>query len=116
MMYGVGLADDMLLENWRVMFLICGGGTICAGIIWLTFMPSGPSTAWFLTEEERDIAVRRLAVDHISREQTNFKTSQMWEALKDYRSWFFFIFAFLDTMPSPVIKVRLYPLQYCCTY
>lgn len=104
-MYGVGLADDMLLANWRVMFFVCGGGTIAAGIIWLCLMPTGPDTAWFLNEDERKIAVNRLAADEVSKEQQTFEWGQVREALTDYRSWFFFVFAFLDCMPSPVIKV-----------
>lgn len=73
MMYGIGLADHLALDNWRVMFLICGGGTVVAGILFIFLMPSGPETAWFLKPQERITVVRRLERDRISKDGTEFK-------------------------------------------
>ncbi|CAI6086697.1 unnamed protein product [Clonostachys chloroleuca] len=90
-MYGIGLAGNTAISNWRVMFLVCGG----------------PGTAWFLNARERSIAAQRLAEERISKEQTKFKFSQIKEALLDRRVWLFVIGAFCNTLASPVIKVRV---------
>ncbi|KAK7221742.1 hypothetical protein V2G26_009745 [Clonostachys chloroleuca] len=87
-MYGIGLAGNTAISNWRVMFLVCGG----------------PGTAWFLNARERSIAAQRLAEERISKEQTKFKFSQIKEALLDRRVWLFVIGAFCNTLASPVIK------------
>lgn len=105
MMYGIGLADNVALANWRIMFLVCGGGTVLAGMIFIALMPIGPETAWFLTEPERRIAVQRLAADRLSKEQTTFSKSQMMEAFTDPRTYMFCMFAFLGTLAGPVLKV-----------
>ncbi|CAH0000584.1 unnamed protein product [Clonostachys byssicola] len=103
-MYGIGLAGNTAISNWRVMFLVCGGGTVLSGILFLVFMPLGPGTAWFLNARERSIATQRLAEERISKEQTTFKVSQLKEALLDHRVWLLVIGAFCNTLASPVIK------------
>ncbi|KAL1629754.1 hypothetical protein SLS56_005277 [Neofusicoccum ribis] len=61
-MYGIGIAH-MSMQNWRVMFLACGGLTVLAGILFMVYMPLDPTTAWFLNERERLVATERLALD-----------------------------------------------------
>lgn len=106
LMYGIGLAKNTALTNWRVMFLVCGGGTIAAGIAFILLMPHGPETAWFLTEAERVVAVQRLAVDRLNKEASTFKRSQMFEAFLDPKVYVFCLFAFFGTMAGPVLKVN----------
>jgi hypothetical protein len=106
-MYGIGLAHSPLLANWRVMFLVCGGGTLVAGVLFLAFMPAQPGSAWFLNERERIIAVQRMAEERISKEQHSFKISQVTESLMDHRLWLLVLGAFFNTFASPVIKVRI---------
>ncbi|CAH0014864.1 unnamed protein product [Clonostachys rhizophaga] len=103
-MYGIGLAGNTAISNWRVMFLVCGGWTVLSGILFLMFMALGPGTAWFLNARERSIATQRLAEERISKEQTTFKVSQIKEALLDHRLWLLVIGAFCNTLASPVIK------------
>ncbi|KAL3475692.1 MFS general substrate transporter [Aspergillus californicus] len=103
-MYGIGYAETVALANWRVMFLICAGATIACGIVFLLLMPRGPETAWFLSEEERNIACLRLRSDGFTGDEKVFKKSQVWEALKDPFCWAAVLFAFLGTFASPVLK------------
>jgi ACS family allantoate permease-like MFS transporter len=105
-MYGIGLATDVKLTNWRIMFLVCGGATILMGVAFIFLMPQGPETAWFLTDEEKKIASQRLLVDGITQEKKQFKKSQLMEALTDPLSWLAISFGFLGTFASPVLKVR----------
>ncbi|KAF2016795.1 hypothetical protein BU24DRAFT_433618 [Aaosphaeria arxii CBS 175.79] len=82
MTYGIGLAS-MHMENWRVTFLICGGGTMLCGAIFLWLMPAGPSSAWFFTEQLRAIVDARLTADHISKDCSEFSKYQLHEAFTD---------------------------------
>ncbi|KAK7417650.1 hypothetical protein QQX98_004471 [Neonectria punicea] len=104
-MYGVGLSDNTAIATWRVMFLVCGGGTLLSGALFTWLMPLGPGTAWFLGETERVIASQRLSVDRLSKEQATFSKSQVWEFVKDHRAWLLVLGAFCNTLASPVIKV-----------
>ncbi|KAF7557442.1 hypothetical protein G7Z17_g632 [Cylindrodendrum hubeiense] len=103
-MYGVGLSGSTAIATWRIMFLVCGGGTLLAGGLFTWLMPLGPDTAWFLNDTERVIATQRLSVDRLSKEQTTFSKSQVWEFLKDHRAWLLVLGAFCNTLASPVIK------------
>jgi hypothetical protein len=104
-MYVIGQSDDLALASWRVIFIVAGCGTIGAGVLFVAFMPRDPSVARFLNEEERRIAVQRLANDRATRDRSQFSTDQVKEALLDPQTWFYFAFGFLICMSSPILKV-----------
>ncbi|KAK4505389.1 hypothetical protein PRZ48_003352 [Zasmidium cellare] len=104
MMYGIGEnLSHLSLQPWRIMFLVAGGITIFAGIIFFLLMPAGPDTAWFLTPEERIIAARRLASQHDGGDKTSFSWPQFKEACLDLKTFHVFMFGILVTMCSPVL-------------
>ncbi|CAH0047051.1 unnamed protein product [Clonostachys solani] len=103
MMYGIGLAK-MSIQTWRVMFIVCGGLTILAGVLFILFMPRDPSSAWFLKEHERKIAVERLALDRATRDRSEFNVSQMKEAFLDPRTWLYCSMALFICIPTPIVK------------
>ena len=109
MMYGIGLAD-MKLHNWRVMFILCGGLTVVSGILFIVFMPTDPSKAWFLKEHERRVAVERLAQDRQTRDRSDFNMAQAKEAFLDPRTWLLCSMALFICIPTPIVKVRSSPL------
>lgn len=51
--------------TWRKIFLVEGIVTTGVGILSGLIIPTSPETARFLNEEERELALRRLAADHI---------------------------------------------------
>ncbi|GME41877.1 unnamed protein product [Neofusicoccum parvum] len=102
-MYGIGIAH-MSMQNWRVMFLACGGLTVLAGILFMVYMPLDPTTAWFLNERERLVATERLALDRGTRDGTDFNWNQAKEALLDPRTLTYVMMAFFITIPSPILK------------
>lgn len=104
-MYGVGGAE-MSIKTWRVMFLLCGGLTVLAGMAFLWLMPRDTTTAWFLNESERKIATERLARDRATRDQTNFDWDQAKEAVTDPRTLLYALMALLITMPTAIVKVK----------
>ncbi|KAK6071520.1 pantothenate transporter [Seiridium cupressi] len=102
--FGVGSASNLAIASWRVMFLVCGGGTIAAGIAFLVFMPQSPETVWFLTEREQSIAVQRMSLDCLSKEGRSFSWTQILEFVKDHRAWLLVLATFFNTLASPVLK------------
>ena len=51
------------LEQWMYVFLIFGAISITWGVVFLLFMPDIPSSARFLSEREKVVAVERLSED-----------------------------------------------------
>ena len=110
-MYGIG-HREMKVAQWKAMFLICGGLTVFAGILFFFLMPTGPDTAWFLKPHEKEIAAKRLQVESEGGDQTYFSMSQLKEAACDIRAYLSFFFGVLITLPSPVIAVSIvWPLE-----
>ncbi|KAI9151548.1 transporter [Paramyrothecium foliicola] len=103
MMYGIGMAE-MSFDSWRVMFILCGGLTVLAGVLFIIFMPREPSVAWFLKENERRVAVERLALDRGTRDRSNFDMKQFREAFTDPRTWLYGSMALFICLPTPIVK------------
>lgn len=61
LLYGCGSIKGAALEGWRVSFLVAAGLTVIGGIFFFVFVPVSPMTAWYLTPEERQVAVQRVA-------------------------------------------------------
>jgi MFS family permease len=57
--YGFGQITGGELRRWQYIYLLAGAFTIVFGC-WCFFVPSSPVSAWFLTAEERIVAVERL--------------------------------------------------------
>jgi Na+-driven multidrug efflux pump len=51
--YAVGKTDYPAIASWRLLFIIIGGLTTVWGIILFFIFPSDPSSARFLSPEER---------------------------------------------------------------
>lgn len=105
-MYGIGLSN-MAIDNWRVMFIICGGLTVVSGILFITFLPRDPSKAWFLKEHERKVAVERLAQDRATRDRSEFNWAQAKEAITDPRTWLYCSMALFICIPTPIVKASM---------
>ncbi|KAK7716234.1 hypothetical protein SLS64_003386 [Diaporthe eres] len=59
------------IKGWRWLFILEGAASFAAGILGLVLLPDFPTgktglAKWFLTEEERKVAVERMARDRVS--------------------------------------------------
>lgn len=106
LMYGIGNGVHTI-ATWRVLFLVCGGFTIAAGVLFVFAMPLDTNTAWFLNERERYVATQRLALDRATRDRAHFDWAQAKEALTDPRTALYAVMALFITLPTPIVKVRL---------
>ena len=68
-------------------------------VVWL-FFPDNPASAHFLTKEERAQSILRIASNHSGIEQKRFKKSQFIEALRDPKTWLFFLHAWSQEMAN----------------
>lgn len=51
------------LHGWQYLFLIEGAATIVCAIVAFIYLPRTPATAWFLNQEEKDLAFHRIQTD-----------------------------------------------------
>ena len=87
--------------------VITGGLTLLFGAaVWL-WMPENPLGARFLTLEEKAQAILRIESNHSGIEQKHFKKHQFVEAMKDPKTWLFFLHAWSQEMVRLVASRHL---------
>ncbi|KAL1876849.1 hypothetical protein VTK73DRAFT_9151 [Phialemonium thermophilum] len=98
--YGVLWIHSTNFAPWNWFMVITGASTVVFGaFVWMIF-PDSPLKAGFLTKEERAQAVLRIASNHSGIEQKRFKRYQFVEAVKDPKTWLFFLHAWSQEMAN----------------
>ncbi|RSL49570.1 hypothetical protein CEP51_015469 [Fusarium floridanum] len=90
--YGIGHAQSGI-ASWRLIFIIFGAITLAWSLVILFFLPDDPSTAKFLTQEERTFAVNRAQKAQATSKTGQYEWPQLWEALIDPKTWLLFLYA-----------------------
>ena len=88
--YGFAQITAGALKRWQYIYLLAGCLTFLFGI-WCFFIPNSPVSAWFLTTEERIVAVERLRKGQTGVRCQKIKMSQVKEAFLDIKLWLVFI-------------------------
>ncbi|KAJ1715495.1 MFS transporter [Aspergillus flavus] len=91
------------LPRWMYVFLIFGAVSLAIGIASLIFLPDLPSTAKFLTEREKAIAIDRVAINRQGVRNHHFKWYQVWQAARDPKTWLLFIMAVGAQVPNSAL-------------
>jgi MFS family permease len=91
------------LPKWMYVFLIFGACSLAAGVWSLWVLPDSPSTARFLNERERIVAVERVAVNRQGVKNHHFKVNQLWQTLYDPKTWILFVMAVGAQVPNSAI-------------
>lgn len=97
--FGIGQIRGAL-PSWKYEFIIIGSLCCVWGIVLAIFLPDSPVTARQLSEREKRIAVERLSENQTGVENKTFKQYQLVEALKDPKTYFFFLLAVLQNTPN----------------
>ncbi|KAL2815103.1 major facilitator superfamily domain-containing protein [Aspergillus granulosus] len=84
--YGFAQIEGGALKPWQYIYVFAGVLTFLFGI-WCFFLPNDPLNAWFLTPEERIVAVERLRASQLGVKSHELKKEQIREALLDVRIW-----------------------------
>lgn len=77
------IRDVSHVKGWMWLFLIEGGMTVVLGLIAFFWLPATPSTAWFLSEQERAIARSRHLRDGSGKVEEAFRLGDCFGTWKD---------------------------------
>lgn len=91
------------LPRWMYVFIIFGAVSVATGIWSLLVLPDLPSTARFLTERERAIAVERVAANRQGVKNRHFKWYQVKQAALDPKTWLLFVMAVGAQVPNSAL-------------
>ncbi|OCH87026.1 MFS general substrate transporter [Obba rivulosa] len=102
--YGIGTVPNPSLPRWEYIFLILGSLSVAFAIaLWFLF-PDSPVEARFLNEEERILAVKRVAEAKLGMKNTQFKGHQIKAALVDPKTWLLLIATIAAAIPNGVVS------------
>lgn len=93
-----GMENTLGLPAWRWLFIVEGGISLGLGFIAFILLPDLPtaltgSGKWLFTEEERQIAIDRMARDAVSNEEDDKSLRHgLWLAVTDVKLWVFVSF------------------------
>ncbi|KAF2025099.1 MFS transporter [Setomelanomma holmii] len=91
------------LPRWMYVFLIFGSASTVMGIATLLFLPDLPTTAKFLSERERVVAVERVSGNRQGVKNSHFKKYQAWQTVKDPKTWILFVMATGAQIPNSAL-------------
>ncbi|KAF5231851.1 hypothetical protein FAUST_9044 [Fusarium austroamericanum] len=92
--YGVGQAKGWAV--WRTIYVLCGGMTICWGIILFFFLPNNILTAKRYTIEERAMLIAQSARNKTGVFNRKIKWNQIREVFSDMQIWLLFFYVLLN--------------------
>ncbi|KAF9110196.1 hypothetical protein BGX27_006662 [Mortierella sp. AM989] len=98
--YGIAQMDGIQgLHGWQWIFILEGLPTVLLTVVVYFFLPDFPGTARFLSEEEKDLAVRRLIVDAGPATETAFSWKQFRAVFVDWKVYMHMITYILNATP-----------------
>ncbi|EAW08934.1 putative MFS transporter [Aspergillus clavatus NRRL 1] len=86
MNYGFGQITSGSLKRWQYIYIFAGILTFLFGL-WCCVMPNSPVSAWFLTREERVVAVERLRKGQTGVRCQKIKLEQIKECVFDVKMY-----------------------------
>ncbi|CAA21920.1 Allantoate permease [Schizosaccharomyces pombe] len=99
-LYKRELENNLTMSPWRILFIITGLITIINGVFIFIHIPDEPSKAWFLSEKEKDLVLKRLDTDHAGLGSKKFKKYQILEACRDVRMYLYFFLQIAVAIPN----------------
>ena len=87
-------------EPWQWLVIITGILTLITSACFFFMFPDSPTSAWFLTPDERVLAVQRISENQTGVENKRWKREQFIEALTDPKTWLFALFSAFDNVPN----------------
>ncbi|KAJ3752564.1 MFS general substrate transporter [Lentinula raphanica] len=100
--FGVLHIQTKGFQPWQWLMIITGIlSFMTAAAFWFLF-PDSPTTAWFLTPEERVTAIQRVKVNQTGVGNKHFKKEQFYEALRDPKTWGFALFSGISNVTNSI--------------
>ncbi|KAL2272500.1 hypothetical protein FJTKL_06532 [Diaporthe vaccinii] len=91
------------IARWMYVFIIFGSLSVFWGLVSLVVLPDLPSTARFLDEREKAIAVDRVARNRQGVKNRHFRRYQAVQCVKDPKTWILFVLAVAAQVPNAAI-------------
>ncbi|SJL00803.1 related to permease of the major facilitator superfamily [Armillaria ostoyae] len=91
---------------WQWLMIITGLITLISSVIFWFFFPDSPTTARFLTPDERVKVVQRIKVNQTGVENKTWKRDQFVETLKDPKIWIMVLFAAIGNIVNSLTNQR----------
>ncbi|KAK9773419.1 putative Major facilitator superfamily domain-containing protein [Seiridium cardinale] len=83
--FGVFQIKNTALQGWQWLFIIEGAITVVVAFIGFFWLPASSSTAWFLTESEREVARLRSLRDASRKVDTEFSLRESFQTWTDWK-------------------------------
>lgn len=89
------------IESWQIFFLVLGCITILFGVYMYIVLPNNPTSAKFLTEDEKLAVLEHIRVNQTGTETKTFKKKQIYEILlHDKHTWPLFFLTIISMMST----------------
>lgn len=99
--YGVYIhKDSYTITAWKTLFVIIGVITIFLGALIYYWIPDSPTNAKFLSKTEKLMVVERIRTNQQGFGNHEIKKYQIIEALRDPRTWLYFLFTVSSNIPN----------------
>lgn len=82
------------------MFITLGGITLVIGVLTIFLLPANPETAKFLTKDERQVILSRVAENQTGIEERKFLRYQFIEAITDVQVWLLVLLTIIVRSPD----------------
>ncbi|ORX89390.1 MFS general substrate transporter [Basidiobolus meristosporus CBS 931.73] len=99
--------NNLGLAAWQWIFLIEGIPSIVFGILTFFILPDFPETVSWLTEEEREIAIKRLEMEGTIASDTKFDRGQFLASFTDVNVLLYLVLYFTVLTPSVTLSMLL---------
>ncbi|KUI53337.1 hypothetical protein VP1G_00812 [Cytospora mali] len=94
------LRSDARIARWQLLMLTCCALTLLVGTWFILLFPDSLVKARFLTEDEKLKVVKHIRANQTGTETKVWKHDQFIEALKDVKTWLFFLFAAVSDLQN----------------
>lgn len=98
------LPEDFSPVRWELLFYILGAATCLWAFVIFFVLPDSPSSAFFLTQSERILAVKRVAGNETGIKNKAFDKKQGLVAFHDPKAILLFISVFAAAIPNGVVN------------
>jgi len=97
--YGIGQIKGGI-ASWRYEFLIIGAICTLWAVVMGFVIPDAPNTTKRLTRREAVLVLSRKRDDHYTVEKRQLKLDQVWETVKDPKTYLYFLLGFFANVPN----------------
>lgn len=91
------------LPQWMYVFLIFGAISLAWGAVSFVILPDMPSTAKFLTDREKLVAIDRVSRNKQGVKNRHFRAYQAWQCARDPKTWILFVMATAAQVPNSAL-------------